>query len=250
MYGEILQRSLELDSSLITKFGILLECEGIEQELGLGNLLIEPLIEGHCTTPKHCRLSSLQIDVTLLSEWKSMLSLLHSVNEDRKNLRKVATHLLVLLSKGEVPRSPFESFISKTQNLHYELLKNFIEKERKQTEKLEKELQSYLSVRKNEISTQTESLHREELSNVSDITLQLDCSITSDTTSSPLNSSINMFRTQDLSFNSGPLTERTLKRPGIVPRLSVIVKPQKKIEESKTKVPVVRKTLPRKTTKN
>ena len=68
MYAETLLKSLDLDNSLLQKFSYLLECEAIDQSLNIGNLLIEPLIPDHCSSPKHCRLSSRQIDLVLLQE--------------------------------------------------------------------------------------------------------------------------------------------------------------------------------------
>lgn len=69
MFEEIYRRSLDVDQSIVNRLGFLLTGYKIESELpDLNKLIPQPLIPDHCDSPKHCRISSLQIDTELLAE--------------------------------------------------------------------------------------------------------------------------------------------------------------------------------------
>ena len=249
IYEEILTKSLDFDASLIDKYSLLFECEDIEQGLSIGNLLIEPLIPDHCSSPKHCRLSSRQIDLTLLQEWKEMLNLLHTVNKDRLHLRKLASQLLLVLSRGQTSNNHFENYLVRAQAVHYELIKTFLDKERKRNEQLEAEVLRLTAKEYSDFTVQVDTICMRPNA-ASDISMKLDCSITSDTTSSPLNLSIDLFSIKNSNFidSLSMSTARGLKRPTAILNTTV-AKPVKKTEEDKHP-PVMRKALPRKLTKN
>ena len=177
-----------------------------------------------------------------------MLALVHILNQDRKNLQHLASNLLSIISQGEISRSPFEKFISRTQHIHYQLQKKFLERERKHSEELEKELMLIKTKEKKEISTQTEENKRTSISNISDIQFAMDFSIASDTTTSPLNSSIDIYRNRNSDVFAGAITDRSAKKPSTRMSISGLKVTKKNTEDCK-QLPV-RKTIPRKTAKN
>ena len=177
-----------------------------------------------------------------------MLGLVHILNQDRQNLKNLASKLLSIISQGELPKTPFENFIARTQHLNYQLQKKFLERERNHSEELESALKKLTHKETKESSAQTEMHKRNNISNISDIQLALDFSITSDTTTSPLNSSID-FSKSNSSFIGSAMTERGLKKPST--RLSMGgIKLMKKITDdhlNSKQVPTIRKNQVRKT---
>jgi hypothetical protein len=66
----------------------------------------------------------------LQEERQKLRSVLYMVNEDRVRLRQQ------LLKASNPPKDDFQEFITKTQALHYELMKKVVEKERENNERL------------------------------------------------------------------------------------------------------------------
>ena len=176
-----------------------------------------------------------------------MLHLLHNINEDRKNLRELASNLLSVISSGNIAKNAFESFLSRTTLVHYQLQRVFLEKQRNTIENLEFKINSIESKVKSDSTTQTETYF-----SIPEPNWNLDFSIASDTTTSPINKSIDIVNLSQIEIKKGHTMDRALKKS--FSRISALpVKPQKRKTEEPNpdkQLPPIRKNQLRKTGKS
>ncbi|CAG9332819.1 unnamed protein product [Blepharisma stoltei] len=161
----IYKESLQIDETIVRRLGCLLNNCSIEENFSeLSHLIPCPLIPHNNTDTKLNVKLSLETDKKLVDDYNEMLHLLYFVNEDRIKLREMLFKLLCEISTG-ISNSHFQNFISRSQLVHYELLKKWNEKRAKEIDELKSQLKAAfqqienLKENKNEasVSCQTES---------------------------------------------------------------------------------------------
>ena len=140
MYEKTFEKSLQVDQQAVKRLNSQKVNKSLEKDFpGLSNLLkvaLTPLSNNYSQK----RYSSSPLDTLLLNEWQKIQERLYLLNQDRVKLRDLNFQLMCTFAKGLVPRNTAQLLGGK-QQVHYELLKEALNKERRVSEALNKKIQ-------------------------------------------------------------------------------------------------------------